>query len=113
MTQPNATPYKQLRRPLDDRILAGVCSGVGRYLGVDPVLIRIGFAVLAILTWGTALLAYPVMWFIMPDEPAPAPGFGSSAPSDGPGAGNGTTPPVWREPTDPTWGQPPTSAPSA
>jgi phage shock protein C len=94
MTQPNATPYKQLRRPLDDRIVAGVCSGVGRYLGVDPVLIRIGFAVLAILTWGTALLAYPVMWFIMPDEPAPVP-------------------PVWREPTDPSWGQPPTGTPPA
>jgi phage shock protein PspC (stress-responsive transcriptional regulator) len=90
MTQPTATPYKQLRRPTDDRIVAGVCSGVGRYLGIDPVLIRVGFAVLAILTWGTALLVYPVMWFIMPDEPAPAP-------------------PVWRDPTDPSWGQPPTA----
>jgi phage shock protein C len=33
------------------------------------------------------------MWFVMPDEPAPAP-------------------PVWREPTDPTWGQPPTGTPT-
>jgi phage shock protein PspC (stress-responsive transcriptional regulator) len=71
MTQPTVTPYKQLRRPLDDRIVAGVCSGLGRYLNVDPVLIRVAFAVLAILTWGTALLAYPVMWFLMPEEPAP------------------------------------------
>ena len=69
MTQPTVTPYKQLRRPTDDRIVAGVCSGVGRYLGVDPVLIRVGFAVLAVITWGTALLAYPVMWFLMPEEP--------------------------------------------
>jgi phage shock protein C len=91
MTQPTATPYKQLRRPTDDRIVAGVCSGVGRYLGVDPVLIRVGFAVLGVLTWGAALLAYPIMWFVMPDEPAPAP-------------------PVWRDPADPSWGQPPTSA---
>jgi phage shock protein C len=90
MTQPTSTPYKQLRRPTDDRIVAGVCSGVGRYLGVDPVLIRVGLAVLVVLTWGTALLAYPVMWFIMPDEPAP-------------------TPPVWRDPTDPSWGRPPTT----
>ena len=93
MTQPTVTPYKQLRRPLDDRIVAGVCSGIGRYLGVDPVLIRVGFAVLAILTLGTALLAYPIMWFIMPEEPKPAA-------------------PEWRDPADASWGYP-TSAPPA
>jgi phage shock protein PspC (stress-responsive transcriptional regulator) len=90
MTQPTVTPYKQLLRPLDDRIVAGVCSGVGRYLNVDPVLIRVAFAILTILTWGTALLAYPVMWFLMPEEPARS------------------TPP-WPDPTDPNWGQPPTT----
>jgi phage shock protein C len=83
-------PYKQLRRPLDDRIVAGVCSGVGRYFGVDPVLIRVTFALLAAVTWGTLLLAYPVMWFLMPEEPAPAT-------------------PQWPDPTDPTWGRPPTA----
>ena len=88
MTHPTVTPYKRLLRPLDDRIVAGVCSGVGRYLGVDPVLIRVGFAILTVLTWGTALLAYPVMWFLMPEAPTPPP-------------------PPWRDPTDPTWGQPP------
>ncbi|MCA2218590.1 PspC domain-containing protein [Jidongwangia harbinensis] len=90
MTEPTVAPYKQLRRPTDDRIIAGVCSGLGRYLGVDPVLIRVGLAVLTILTWGTALLAYPVMWFLMPEEPRPAA-------------------PVYPDPADPTWGQPPTA----
>ena len=88
MTQPTVAPYKQLRRPLDDRIVAGVCSGIGRYLGVDPVLIRVAFAVLAALTWGAALLAYPLIWFLMPEEPAPGQ-------------------PEWRDPADPSWGQPP------
>ena len=88
MTTPTVAPYKQLRRPLDDRIVAGVCSGLGRYLAVDPVLIRVGFVVLAALTWGAALLAYPIAWFLMPEEPAPAE-------------------PVWRDPADPSWGQPP------
>src|SRR4051794_18328232 len=41
MTDPTVAPYKQLRRPLDDRIVAGVCSGLGRYLSLDPVLIRV------------------------------------------------------------------------
>ncbi|MEV4638198.1 PspC domain-containing protein [Actinoplanes sp. NPDC049548] len=86
MTDPTVAPYRQLRRPLDDRIVAGVCSGLGRYLSVDPVLIRVGFAVAAVLTWGTALLAYPVMWFLMPEEPGPAV-------------------PPWRDPADPAWGQ--------
>jgi phage shock protein C len=97
MTQPTLPPYKQLRRPLDDRIVAGVCSGVGRYLGVDPVLIRVGFALLAVLTWGVALLAYPIMWFLMPEEPGPAV-------------------PEWRDPADPSGGHPasaPASAPTS
>jgi phage shock protein C len=72
MTQPTVAPYKQLRRPLDDRIVAGVCSGIGRYFGVDPVLIRVAFALTIMLSWGTAALAYPLMWFLMPEETAPA-----------------------------------------
>jgi phage shock protein C len=62
------TPYKQLLRPTDDRILAGVSSGIGRYFGIDPVLIRVGFAIMAVTTWGVGLLAYPIMWFLIPEE---------------------------------------------
>jgi phage shock protein C len=65
-------PYKQLLRPHDDRVVAGVCTAIGRYFGVDPVLIRVGFALAAAVTWGCALLAYPVMWFIIPEEHVPA-----------------------------------------
>ncbi|MEV4346058.1 PspC domain-containing protein [Actinoplanes sp. NPDC049596] len=64
----NEAPYKLLRRPTDDRVGAGVCSGLGRYFGVDPVLVRVAFVVLAAATWGAALLAYPLMWFLMPEE---------------------------------------------
>ena len=83
----NEAPYKQLRRPLDDRLAAGVCSGLGRYFGIDPVLVRVLFAILVVITWGTALVAYPVVWFLMPEEPAPAA-------------------PAWRDPGDPAWGRP-------
>jgi phage shock protein C len=64
-------PYKPLRRVRDDRIVAGVCAGIGRYFTIDPTAVRVAFALLAVLTWGAALLAYPVMWFLMPEEPAP------------------------------------------
>jgi phage shock protein PspC (stress-responsive transcriptional regulator) len=76
----SVTAYKQLRRPLDDRIVAGVCSGIGRYFEVDPVLVRVAFAIFAAVTWGTALLAYPLMWFLMPEETPSVPAA-PSAPS--------------------------------
>ena len=82
-------PYRRLLRPQDDRIVAGVCSGIGRYFGVDPVLIRVAFAIFAVVTWGVALIAYPVCWFLIPEAPAPV------APS-------------WRDPSDPSWGRPTT-----
>lgn len=49
-------------------MLAGVCAGLAHYLRVDPTLVRVGFAVLAIITWGVALLAYLVAWLLMPEE---------------------------------------------
>jgi phage shock protein C len=71
---PTTAPYKQLRRPTDDRIIAGVASGLGRYFNVDPTLVRIAFVAVAAITWAAALLAYPVMWFLIPEEPAGATG---------------------------------------
>ena len=95
MTTPTVTPYKQLRRPVDDRMIAGVCSGIGRYFGLDPVLVRVAFAVVTVLTWGAAALAYPIMWFLMPEEPRPEPEVWRD-PAD---------PAVWRDPADPAGGQ--------
>lgn len=81
--QPNLTqpPYRPLRRSHDDRIIAGVCAGIGRYLNVDPTAIRVAFALVAVLTWGAALLAYPIMWFLMPEEPAPAQQWPTTTPA--------------------------------
>ncbi len=89
LTQP---PYKQLRRPTTDRLIAGVASGLGRYFNVDPTLVRVIFAGVAVLTGGLGLLAYPVMWFLMPEEPTDAPAWPHPAPNAGP---------VW-PPTAPT-----------
>ncbi|MPZ28823.1 MAG: PspC domain-containing protein [Micromonosporaceae bacterium] len=61
-------PYRRLRRARSDRMLAGVCAGIARYLRVDPTLVRVGFAVLAIITWGVALLAYVIGWIVIPEE---------------------------------------------
>jgi phage shock protein C len=65
MTQPL---YKQLRRSRSDRMIGGVCAGIARYLGVDPVAVRVGYAILAFVSGGLAVLAYPVLWILMPEE---------------------------------------------
>ncbi|MER7458160.1 PspC domain-containing protein [Micromonospora sp. NPDC126480] len=92
-------PYKQLRRPVTDRMVAGVASGVGRYFGVDPTLVRVIFAVAGLLTGGLALLAYPIMWFLMPEEPASAPAWPHPTAQPTPEA---TIAPETRTPESPT-----------
>jgi phage shock protein C len=62
-----ATGPRVLRRSRDDRLLGGVCGGVGRYLGIDPVLIRVAFAIL-VVGLGTGILAYLIAWLVIPEE---------------------------------------------
>jgi phage shock protein C len=70
-----------LRRSRSNRVIAGVCGGIGRYLGVDPVLIRVAFVVLA-LAGGGGVLLYIVGWILMPEE-GPNEELGGSRPSSG------------------------------
>ena len=56
-----------LRRTRDDRVIGGICGGLGRYLGVDPVLMRIAFVILA-FAGGGGILVYLVAWVLIPVE---------------------------------------------
>jgi phage shock protein C len=58
----------RLTRHRTDRMIAGVCGGLGAYFGVDPVIVRLIFVVLAFTTFITPLI-YPVLWLIMPEDP--------------------------------------------
>lgn len=78
-TEPTGAEPRVLRRSRDDRVIAGVCGGLGRYLGVDPVLLRIAFVVLAIAGGGGFLL-YIVSWILIPEERSGEP-LGSARPS--------------------------------
>ncbi|MBO4162317.1 PspC domain-containing protein [Micromonospora antibiotica] len=98
-------PYKQLRRPTTDRMVAGVASGLGRYFAVDPTLVRVLFAVATLVTGGLAALAYPIMWFLMPEEPAGAPAW--PHPTDPAAQPATTAPTTWPQPTAPTTGPQP------
>jgi len=68
MDGPSSAPeLRRLRRSRTDRVVAGVCGGLGRYLGVDPVLVRVAFVVLA-LAGGGGVLLYAVSWVLIPRE---------------------------------------------
>lgn len=59
---------KVLMRPRDGRMLAGVCAGVADYFGLDVTLVRVIWAVLAVITGGAGILAYLVAWILIPNE---------------------------------------------
>lgn len=63
----NDLRMKNLVRRRDDRMVAGVCSGVADYLGVDPTLVRLLTVVLAIVSVGAAVVAYVAAWILMPE----------------------------------------------
>ena len=58
---------KRLYRSQNNRMIAGVAGGLGEFLGIDPTLIRLIFA-MSIIFMGTGVLLYLVMWLIVPEE---------------------------------------------
>lgn len=63
--EPVKTPKRLFRDP-DNRILGGVASGLGYYLGIDPTLIRILFLAMAFL-WGSSIWIYILLWAFVPE----------------------------------------------
>jgi signal transduction histidine kinase len=65
----------RLERDPDEFWLAGVCAAIARRIGVDPIIVRIGFAILVLASAGIALIAYVIAWAAIPqakEESAPA-----------------------------------------
>jgi phage shock protein C len=58
---------RTLERKRSGRIIAGVCAGLGAYLGVDANVIRLAFALATILGF-LGVLAYLVAWAVIPEE---------------------------------------------
>jgi phage shock protein C len=58
---------KRLYRSSANRVIGGVCGGLGQYLGVDPMLVRLAFVVLALVN-GLGVLLYFVMWLLVPGK---------------------------------------------
>jgi len=60
---------KKLYKSTTNKMLAGVCGGIGEYLNVDPTAIRVIWAIIA-CCGGVGLAAYIICALIMPTEPA-------------------------------------------
>ena len=63
---------KRLIRPRAGRKIAGVCAGVAEYFDLDITLVRVLWLIASFMT-GIGLLAYPVAWIVMPEEPMALP----------------------------------------
>ncbi|WAL66254.1 PspC domain-containing protein [Amycolatopsis cynarae] len=64
----NDTDTKKLRRSSTDKMIAGVCGGWARLLGVDAAILRILLVVATVLGVGTPILLYAICWILMPED---------------------------------------------
>jgi phage shock protein PspC (stress-responsive transcriptional regulator) len=65
--------YKRLYRSRTDKMISGLCAGLGEYLGIDPTVIRLLFALAFIFLFPLAEIAYLIMMVIVPEEPQALP----------------------------------------
>ena len=69
----SSTEPKRLYRSSTNKILGGVCGGLGEYFNVDPTLIRLLWVGLTLLSVGAGVIAYIVAWIIVPERAERAP----------------------------------------
>jgi phage shock protein C len=92
-----SSDVKKLYRSTNDRMIGGVCGGLGEYLGIDPTVIRLIYVIIA-LTGGAGVLIYLIMLLVVPEGSAGnAPSPASSVPEPAPEA---LTEPTEEEPED-------------
>jgi len=61
----STTIHKRLYRDENDKVLGGVCSGLANYFDIDPIVVRAAF-LLILFAFGTGLLAYIILWVVVP-----------------------------------------------
>ncbi len=74
---------RRLYRSQTERMISGVCGGLGHYFDIDPTLVRIIFAVLTLVSGGILLIGYVIAWIVIPEsapeeEPIAAAGTGEA-----------------------------------
>ena len=57
-----------LRRARNNRMIAGVCGGLGEFFGVDPFWFRLGFLIALVPGGVPGIAAYLILWLVVPNE---------------------------------------------
>ena len=65
------TGYKQLTRSTNNRMIAGVCAGLGQYANLDPTVVRLVAVLLLFFSGPAAVIGYLIIALIVPEEPVP------------------------------------------
>lgn len=66
-TQTNSNINKKLYRDVSDRYISGVCSGIGHYVGLDSLWVRLIFILLLFVSAGTIVPIYIILWVLVPE----------------------------------------------
>jgi phage shock protein C len=85
----NRPPIKKLTRIPEGKMVAGVCTGLADYLAIDVTVVRLGVAVVSLITGGAGVIAYVVGMIVIPERGAdgsvPPPPPPSAPPPSAPG----------------------------
>jgi len=81
---------RRLYRSHTESVLGGVAGGVAEYLDVDPAIVRVLWALLALITGGIFFILYIVMWIVVPYGPDTG-----EAPTGDPATPDGSASPAW------------------
>ena len=68
MAKKDSFKGKRLTRSKKNRIVAGVCAGLGDYLDIDPTIVRLIWVLLIFFSFGAAILAYIIAWIVIPEK---------------------------------------------
>ena len=60
---------KKLYRSRDNKVIGGVCGGLGKYFNIDPTIVRVIFVILLLPGGLPGLIPYFILWIVIPQEP--------------------------------------------
>ena len=65
--------YRKLNRSRSERMIGGVCGGIGEYFGIDPTLVRLLFVVATLFGGPAGPVAYLIFLIVVPEMPVEPP----------------------------------------
>jgi phage shock protein C len=66
---PSAAKQARLTKSRTDKKIAGVCGGIGNYVQIDPVIVRLGFVLAGLASAGIMIILYVILAIVLPSEP--------------------------------------------